>query len=166
MGNAYFYDYSFDGESYILDENLDLDFSPYFTSASPSVFAREGLVTIRFTGYGFSNAVHAPEIELYNEETNSTFPCEVKTYSYTEITCKMVKIENSLSSKDSSFTGFIKLNGDRYPIQNAPFESKDDFSPKITDIQPRSVSTGGEMLTITGENLEQLETTIGKVIII
>ena len=160
-GDAYYYDYSYDTDvgEFQLGGHRDLTFAPYVATSSPQSFSRLGDVLMTITGNGFISDSGDVGVVFINGVQR--FACDVKTVTYTEITCHMVRIASSLKLSDSPLRGFITFGDNEYPIQTNDFMTQDSSTPTITEYSPSEVSATGETLTITGTKLEGLVVTVG-----
>ena len=161
MGDAYYYDYSYDTDrgEFQLGGHRDLTFAPFVSSTSPQSFSRLGDVVMTLSGNGFVS--RSGDVSVVFKNGNQTFPCLILTVTYTEITCRMARIGSSLKLVDSPLHGFVTFGANKYPIQNNDFMTNSQFTPTITGFSPTEVSAAGATLTINGSKLEGLVAVIG-----
>ena len=162
MGKALFDDQQANidetGENHYYTYDADMiDFAAFATSISPNKISRLGGAVIIITGSGFVD----PTVYFQVDGAGAHFPCAVSTNDYTSITCKLAKITTSANTADQSLVGTVVVDGTSFQV-DASLSSLEDNTPTVTAIKPQAVSTAGEIITIQGVKLTDLEVSIGR----
>ena len=160
MGNVYYYDYSVhpnNTELVYLDVAFDISFGAYVDSTSLTEMSKFGDVELTLTGNGF---VSEKEVNVFflNAQRRS-FSCKKSTVTYTSLTCKLERIVSGETGEDFQLDGYVGYVG-RADIFGT-FDFTDAATPKVESINPTSVSTADQVVTVTGSVLSGLAVTVG-----
>ena len=70
--------------------------------------SRFGGALLSLTGSGFVE----PEVYFQVAAVGTKYPCNIVSYDYTSIQCKMVKIASLANEADQDLTGVVIVNGE------------------------------------------------------
>ena len=133
-----------------------IEFASFVSNIVPSKISRFGGALVTLTGSGFVE----PSVYFQANGAGARFPCDIVSFDFFTIVCKVAKITTSANTADQTLIGTVVVGGTSFTI-DADLTSLEANTPTVTNISPTTISAAGTKVTIDGSKLTDLDVMIG-----